>query len=264
MDYSDINDIPLFIDSIKSPSIITATEKVKNRLHLANIPELVLPERLIISFFKKLNKKVEEQFNPEVYKYHDDFSIYKFNTNKIEYAYLYPTMGSYASNILEEMIALGAKKILFIGGVGTTSQMIHRGDLIVPIRAIRDEGVSYHYQEPGIFSHPSEVLLKKIFEVLKNNDLNYFEGTSWTTSSVYREAEEKLKRFSKYYTLCVEMEAASFFSIGNYRNIDIAGLFIAGDSIANNKWDSLKTRDTISSIEVSREKLLDLAIKILD
>jgi hypothetical protein len=57
--------------------------------------------------------------------------------------------------------------------------------------------------------------------------------------------------------------AASFFSIGEFRNVDLAGIFIAGDDISKGSWNSIKTPDIIEVVKESRKKLLDLAIEVL-
>ncbi len=46
---------------------------------------------------------------------------------------------------LEELIAYGFKKFIVCGGAGVLRKDIAVGHLIIPISAIRDEGVSYHY-----------------------------------------------------------------------------------------------------------------------
>jgi len=165
--------------------------------------------------------------------------------------------------ILEEMIALGAKKIIFIGGVGVLNEHIIRGDLIIPNRAIRDDGVSYQYEPPSLFSYPSHALKENLYNALDGSGLHFWEGATWTTSSVFRETQEKLELFRSKGAICVETEAASLFSVARFRDVQIAGLFIAGDSIAANKWSSQKKPEMMPGLRKDREGLLKLALEAL-
>ena len=46
---------------------------------------------------------------------------------------------------LEEIIAMGAKKIVMFGCCGVLNQSAVQDKIIVPVSAVRDEGTSYHY-----------------------------------------------------------------------------------------------------------------------
>ena len=48
---------------------------------------------------------------------------------------------------LEEVIALGAKRIIQFGSCGILNQSAAGNKMIIPTSAIRDEGTSYHYIE---------------------------------------------------------------------------------------------------------------------
>lgn len=251
--------IPLFYGGLGDKSIISPKKKASNRASLKQLDLTDFPKNVILCFFRDFYKNIEK-YNPEVYEYHKDFSIYVFNYGKKKIAFLYPTMGSYASMILEEMIALGGKNFICIGGAGTLTPDIERGQIILPTKAIRDEGVSYHYETPSFFSYPNESMVNKIRDVISSKGLSVREGATWTVSSFYGETESKLDSFVQEGAICTEMEAASFFSVSRTRGVELASLFIAGDSISNKKWESLKTTKNISNIKKDRTKLLQIAL----
>ena len=258
-----MENIPLLYGKPTHKPIINPEIKSKNRIDLKKINLSKFPENVILGFFRDFYKIIEDNFHPKIYDYHGEFKIYIFSYKNKDFAFLYPTMGSYASSILDEIISLGAKKIIFIGGVGTTSQNITRGDLIIPSKAIRDEGVSFHYEEPSTFSYPSKSLVESIEKTLIDKKYNFHKGACWTISSIYRETEEKLDHFTKLGAICVDMESASFFSVAKHRKVNIAGLFISGDCISRKKWESIKTVDNLKNIKIDRNKLIFLAIDSL-
>jgi len=50
---------------------------------------------------------------------------------------------------LEELIAYGSQKFIVYGGAGVLKKDIAVGHVIVPVSAVSDEGVSYHYVKPS-------------------------------------------------------------------------------------------------------------------
>ena len=75
-------------------------------------------------------------------------SIYQFEYKGIKIGFFNTVLGGAASaGLLEELIALGAEKLLFFGSCGALHKEIAEGRLLVPTAAYRDEGVSYHYAE---------------------------------------------------------------------------------------------------------------------
>ena len=59
-----------------------------------------------------------------------------------------PFVGApYAVMLLENLIAWGARQIIFIGWCGAISDQVNIGDIILPTSIYIDEGTSRHYQE---------------------------------------------------------------------------------------------------------------------
>ena len=49
----------------------------------------------------------------------------------------------------EDVIAMGAKRIILLGNCGVLDRQIEDCGIIIPMKAIRDEGTSYHYAQIG-------------------------------------------------------------------------------------------------------------------
>src|SRR5262249_46166617 len=47
--------------------------------------------------------------------------------------------------LLEQLIALGARRLLYLGFCGALHPSYRIGDLFLPVHAVREEGTSYHY-----------------------------------------------------------------------------------------------------------------------
>jgi uridine phosphorylase len=137
---------------------------------------------------------------------------------------------------LEMLIALGAKKYISIGTAGTLQAYIEVGDLVVCDRAIRDEGVSHHYNASSKYAYPSEIATKKLLTILNERRQKFHCGTSWTIDAPYRETKEEAEYYQREYVAVVEMEAAALFSVAAYREVEMCSIVTVSDSLANLHW----------------------------
>jgi hypothetical protein len=59
------------------------------------------------------------------------------------------------------------------------------------------------------------------------------------------------------------MEASACFAVAEYRGIQLAALFYAGDSVAQPKWQPRRTKRGLVRTKEAQEKLLKIAIDAL-
>ncbi|MEO7817629.1 MAG: nucleoside phosphorylase [Actinomycetota bacterium] len=165
-----------------------------------------------------------------------------------------------ASTVLEELIACGARKIISIGAAGTLQRGVEIGETMLCTAAIRDEGVSHHYLEPGQLAHPSAALTQRLGTTLSRAGIEYKEGTAWTIDAPYRETVAEAHLYQSQGVLAVEMEAAALFAIAIYREVEAAAAFIASDSLAELTW---APRFGAPEVRQGLERLLRATIKAL-
>ena len=61
-----------------------------------------------------------------------------------------------------------------------------------PVRALRDEGTSYHYVAPSRYMEMQIEAISAIEQVLEQRGIPYEEVMTWTTDGFYRETAEKV------------------------------------------------------------------------
>jgi uridine phosphorylase len=233
-------------------------------IHGREAPEI--PPYCVLAFFKEMYEYVEKTFDPDVIHYFSEKNpmfgpIHVFDYEGVDIAFVFPGIASpHAASILEFMIAFGGEYFISIGGAGTLSKDIKRGDIVLPTMALRDEGTSFHYQEPSRYSYPSGLMLEYIRKSLGENNVSFREGGTWTTDAFFRETVEKVEEFYREGCLTVEMEASALFSVAKYRNKHIGGLITAGDCVAGPKWDSRRERGDKETVQRSEIQLLGLAL----
>ncbi|HZW04150.1 MAG TPA: nucleoside phosphorylase [Anaerolineaceae bacterium] len=159
--------------------------------------------------------------------------------------------------LLEEVIALGVKKIIACGGCGVLNKEIAVGHPIVLTSAVRDEGTSYHYLPPGreACAHPQAVAALEA--ACQEAGVDYRRGKAWTTDAIYRETVARRERRLKDGCIVVEMEAAAFFAVAEFRQAVLGEIVYGGDLVVPEGWDGRKWNHRRSH----REFLFQLAVQ---
>lgn len=135
-----------------------------------------------------------------------------------------------AVTVLEELIALGARRILVVGTGGSIQPALPIGSLIVPTGAIREDGASFHYAPAGAELGPDADLARALGEAAAQHAPVAY-GPVWTTDAPYRELRSKVTVYSAMGALAVEMEAAALFALAAFRGVRLALLLAISDEL---------------------------------
>lgn len=221
-----------------------------------------VPEHCVISFFREVNEKVivEKQAKVAVPNRWEDgeHPIYEIEHRGRRLAFFHPGVGApLAAGLLEEAIAFGCRKFMVCGGCGVLDKELTVGRLILVESAMRDEGVSYHYVEPGREIKAQPQALDALRSTLEARDVPFLFGKTWTTDAPYRETQAMIDARRAEGCLTVEMEAASLMAVAQFRNVILGQVLYAGDDLSGDAWDK---RGWQSRKEV-RESLFWLAVE---
>jgi uridine phosphorylase len=161
---------------------------------------------------------------------------------------------------LEYAIAWGVRRFIVVGTAGSLQASLAIGELVVCDRAIRDEGTSRHYAEPGRYAFPSRQLTGGLVEALERRGSPHRCGTTWTTDAPFRETRTDVRGYRAEGVAVVDMEAAALFSVARYREVEIAAAFVVSDSLAADSWQPGFHREaTVRGVQ----GLVDAACRVL-
>ena len=148
-----------------------------------------------------------------------------------------PFMGApHAVIALEKLIVLGARRILVLGWCGSLQPDLKIGGLVIPDRAISEEGTSQHYPLPN-GAPRSDSGLNRMLEIsLKGQGFTFTKGEIWTIDAIYRETPEKVKAYQEKGVLAVEMEISALLTVAAYRSVSLTGLLVVSDELFDLKW----------------------------
>lgn len=138
---------------------------------------------------------------------------------------------------LEEVIALGAKKIIQFGCCGVLNQSCVGNKIIIPSSAVRDEGTSYHYFSASEEIHAESSSIDITIQCLKKHGIPYVVGKIWTTDAIYRETRTVIEERKAQGCIAVEMEGSASLAVARFRKIPIIQFFYGADNLDSDKWE---------------------------
>jgi len=97
---------------------------------------------------------------------------------------------------------------------GNLLEAARRRKRLPRMKALRDEGTSYHYLPAGRFSIASPSLMAVVARRMAEAEIPVHRGTSWTTDAPFRETESLIASRRKEGIVSVEMEAAALLAMG--------------------------------------------------
>jgi uridine phosphorylase len=184
--------------------------------------------------------------------------LYRLDWHGQSLAVFHPGVGAaLAAGFLEEVISAGGRKFIACGGCGVLQKEIVAGHPVVLTAAVRDEGTSYHYLPPGREVSAGPDATAAIENTLQAHRIEYLPGKSWTTDALYRETAAKRSQRIAEGCQVVEMEAAAFFAVAQFRQVEFGQLVYGGDLVVPEGWDK---RDWLNRKD-SRQLLFWLAVE---
>ena len=151
-----------------------------------------------------------------------------------------PVGSAPAAQFMDWLIGYGVEKIISTGTCGVLSN-IEENAFLVPVRALRDEGASYHYAPPSRYMDVHVEVVSAIEQVLEQLGVPYEEVMTWSTDGFYRETAEKVAYRKEEGCAVVEMECAALAAVAQLRGAVWGELLFTADSLAD--LDNYDQRD---------------------
>lgn len=232
--------------------------------------EIILPEVAVGVFSRHLLEDIVTKFQCEEVGYMS-CANYEKNVYKMNYKgqkitlFMAGVSGPHISADIEELSAQGVKKFIIFGNCGVLNANIPDCSIIIPTKAFRDEGTSYHYVLDSETISLSQKYTDKFIKILDEHKFEYTKGYTWTTDAFYRETKDKIKYYQDNGCVSVEMEAATIAAVCQRKELDYFTFYYAGDNLDGLEWDE-RSLSGLVNIEKKKEVItlaLELAIKIL-
>jgi DeoD family purine-nucleoside phosphorylase len=168
-----------------------------------------------------------------------------------------------ATIVFEELIQLGAKRLLRVGTCGGLQPQHALGDLIVAISAVPADSTAMHLvgNEPHCPT-ASWSLVHEAVHIAKHRDQPLHVGPIVSSDLFYNPDGGQYERWSKRGVLGVEMEAAALFTVGAIRGVESGCLLTVSDIVVEGEFKRISDEELRAAVD--RMTRLALAVAISD
>ena len=158
----------------------------------------------------------------------------------------------------EELISLGAKKLIRVGTCGAFQPNIDLGDVIFAMTASTDSAMNRHTFHNKDYAPTADYgLLNKAVELASTLKLNVNVGNILSSDSFYNPNPEHWKTWAEYGVLAVEMETSALYTIAAKHGAKALTILTVSDSLPTGKVASADDRQ--NNFEAMARIALELA-----
>ena len=247
------NEIPLLEYDDCSVEVITPDHDCK---------DLKLPEKCLFAFLGDVVHKYAKENNADIAEelitVSHNIKIYVLHEEKEDICLVQSPIGSAsATQVLDTLVTCGCRKVIAVGSCGVLAE-IPENAFLVPTRALRAEGTSYHYLPASRYIELDAEPASVIENCFGEHGLPFATCTTWSTDGFFRETKDMVKYRLEEGCSVVEMECAALAACCRKRGAKFGQFLFTADSLAN-----VHDYDARSFGYDSHEKALLLGLDIL-
>ena len=227
--------------------------------------DLKLPKKAVFAFLDEHIEKYAKEHNAikisEFTSETKNYPIYVVNHKGEDVCLCQAPVGAApATQIMDWLIGYGVQEIITAGCCGALADF-KENVFIIPYKALRDEGTSYHYMQPSRFVEINKIAMKAIEKTITEHGLEYREVITWSTDGFYRETKEKVAYRKQEGCEVVEMECSALASCAAFRNVLWGCILFTADTLADTEnYDERQWG--AESFRFALELSLDAVVKI--
>jgi purine-nucleoside phosphorylase len=166
-----------------------------------------------------------------------------------------------AAIVVEELIQLGADRLIRIGTCGGLRPELELGDLVIALSAVPADGTALRYTGGEAHAPTAHFgLTHGAIHAAKGFGVRPHVGAIATSDTFYDPDPERHRRWASRGVLAVEMEAAVLFTIGAIRGVRTACILTVSDLVGGD--EPVRIADQALADGVERMTRLALAAAI--
>lgn len=204
--------------------------------------DLKLPKKCVFAFLGEyINEYAGKTETRKVSEFVSETKLYPIYITKYKGEEIVlcqaPVGSAPAAQILDWLMGYGVREIISAGSCGALKEF-PESTFLVPNKALRDEGTSYHYAPPSRFMEISEKSRQAIKKTITEHGMKYQEVITWSTDGFYRETREKVAYRKSEGCSVVEMECSALAAAAAFRGAVWGMILYTADSLADaEKYD---------------------------
>jgi uridine phosphorylase len=251
---------PVHPEKHRLEALLTAEQMIEfRRAH--GLKEAHAPEGIVLCLYRGVMKRFGWKYRARrIDGFQADLYVTERRGRRVGVVGNFGIGAPAATNLAEELIAWGAKRLVILSLAGGIQPDLAPGSLVVCDRAIRDEGTSYHYLPPARDVGASADLVARISKTLAARGIEHVTGATWSTDAPYRETREEATSYQREGVKAVDMESAGVFAAAQVRDVKAASVLVVGDTLAGPRWSA---PPDMRALHKKIETLLDTLIEVV-
>jgi len=136
--------------------------------------------------------------------------------------------------VVEELIQLGARRLIRVGTCGTVADGIEPGDLVVAVSSIPRDGTTAMYLGGQPYAPTADfAVTRALVDAAEAAGRRLAVGLVQTEDAFYATAPEDVPALAAKGVLAVEMEASALFTLGALRSVSTGCALVASNAIGD-------------------------------
>lgn len=229
------------------------------------IAEKTLPRLCLVTYFEECLDAFVERYEAEIIEIYSsemrEFPIYLGEVEGYEVSITLGCVGAAAAaKQVDFLYGHGAQTIIACDSCGVLDSEIEGGTMVIPVRALRAEGASYHYVPASRYIDMQDKYVSKARSIMMQRGIPYAKCITWTTAAPYRESAEMIEYRRSEGCRVVEMQCAAMAAVAQCRGKGFGAVLYAADTLAESTiYDDMQLEDH----ESARKRAFLLALEVL-
>ncbi len=200
-----------------------------------------LPERAVVTLLGSVTPRWAGEHGyqvvDQVQMITRDFPIWVGEHGEVAVALAEIPVGAPAAAIVfEHLLRMGVRTVVATGSCGGLTHF-EEGEFVLPSRALRDEGTSYHYLPASRWVETDDDLRAACADAITAAGLTYAECAAWTTDAFLRETPAVIAARREEGCQVVDMECSALASVARFRGVRFAQILFTADTLATAEHD---------------------------
>ncbi len=229
-------------------------------------PEKTLPRLCLVTYFEDILEAFVERYGGvQIDCFSTDTQDYPVYIAQVEGYEVAATLGcsgaALAAKQADYLYGHGAQTIVSCGSCDVLDPELEGGTVVLPVRALRAEGASYHYVPASRYIDLQDKYIAKARSILMQRAIPYAKCVTWTTDATYRASYEMVDYRRGEGCRIMEMQCAAVAAVAQCRHKGYGTILYAGEPLLppGTPHDEMYPEDH----EAARRRVFLLALEVL-
>lgn len=191
-----------------------------------------------------------------------NLEVFRSHLNGRKFCIHFPSYGGLrTANSLEQLSALGIKKVYAVGLAGGIQDFLEIEDVVLLEGSIRGDGVSRYYVPNEFPSVADFSLVSQLKSKLDSANEKYHIGLSFGTDALYRENLTLIQSLNELGVLSIDLESSALFAISRKLGLRACWIGAISDLLLNGVHQGIAHSEPITA---KLAKLAQYVIEIIE